>query len=323
VQDGIYADFVAAGVKRTEKIRQGDPLDTDTMLGAQASNDQLEKILSYISIGKEEGAAILTGGERADLGGELAGGFYVQPTVFEGSNSMRIFQEEIFGPVLSVARFSGFDDAVKIANDTLYGLGAAVWTRDVNTGYRAARAIQAGRVWLNAYHAYPAHAAFGGYKQSGVGRGESQDDAGSLPAHQERPRQLLRERPGILLMSQRVALTEQAADLLRQLARVHGPLMFHQSGGCCDGSAPMCYPLGEFRVGGSDVLLGTLAVRGGQDVPFYMSRSQFGYWKHTQLTVDVVAGRGSGFSLEAPERVRFIIRSRLFFDQEAAALPEP
>jgi aldehyde dehydrogenase len=170
VQDGIYADFVADGVKRTEKIRLGHPLDTDTMLGAQASNDQLEKILSYISIGKEEGAKILTGGERADLGGELAGGFYVQPTVFEGSNSMRIFQEEIFGPVLSVTRFSDFDDAVKIANDTLYGLGAAVWTRDVNAGYRAARAIQSGRVWLNNYHTYPAHAAFGGYKQSGVGR---------------------------------------------------------------------------------------------------------------------------------------------------------
>ncbi|MFD0441162.1 acetaldehyde dehydrogenase ExaC [Streptomyces chartreusis] len=170
IQDGIYDDFLAAGVKRTKQIKQGHPLDTDTQVGAQASNDQLEKILSYISIGKDEGARILTGGERADLGGELAGGFYVQPTVFEGENAMRVFQEEIFGPVVSVARFSDFDDAVKIANDTLYGLGAAVWTRDANAGYRAAREIQAGRVWLNNYHAYPAHAAFGGYKQSGVGR---------------------------------------------------------------------------------------------------------------------------------------------------------
>jgi uncharacterized protein (DUF779 family) len=123
-------------------------------------------------------------------------------------------------------------------------------------------------------------------------------------------------------MSQRVALTEEAAGLLRQLARAHGPLMFHQSGGCCDGSAPMCYPLGEFRTGASDVLLETLAAGDGQDIPFYMSRSQFARWKHTHLTVDVVPGRGSGFSLEAPEGVRFIIRSRLFSDQEATVLPE-
>ena len=170
VQSGMYDDFVADGVKRTEQITQGHPLDTDTMLGAQASNDQLEKILSYFAIGKEEGAKILTGGERAEMSGELAGGYYVQPTVFEGHNRMRVFQEEIFGPVVSVARFSDYDDAVKIANDTLYGLGAAVWSRDGNVGYRAAREIQAGRVWVNNYHAYPAHAAFGGYKQSGIGR---------------------------------------------------------------------------------------------------------------------------------------------------------
>jgi len=140
------------------------------MIGAQASNDQLEKILSYIDIGKAEGARLVTGGERADLGGELSGGFYVQPTIFEGHNRMRIFQEEIFGPVVSVARFADFDDAMKTANDTLYGLGAGVWTRDMNTAYRAGRTIQAGRVWTNCYHAYPAHAAFGGYKQSGIGR---------------------------------------------------------------------------------------------------------------------------------------------------------
>jgi aldehyde dehydrogenase len=170
IQGGMYSDFLADGVKRVEQIKQGDPLDTDTQVGAQASNDQLEKILSYIDIGRQEGAKILAGGERADLGGNLSGGYYVQPTIFEGDNAMRIFQEEIFGPVVSVARFSDYEDAIKIANDTLYGLGAGVWSRDTNTAYRAGRDIQAGRVWVNNYHAYPAHAAFGGYKQSGIGR---------------------------------------------------------------------------------------------------------------------------------------------------------
>jgi aldehyde dehydrogenase len=170
IQDTIYDDFMADAIERTKAVKQGNPLDTETMMGAQASNDQLEKILSYIDIGTQEGAKILTGGERLDLGGEYANGWYVAPTIFEGDNSMRIFQEEIFGPVVSVTRFSGFDDAIKIANDTLYGLGAGVWTRDANTMYRAGRAIQAGRVWVNNFHAYPAHAAFGGYKGSGIGR---------------------------------------------------------------------------------------------------------------------------------------------------------
>jgi aldehyde dehydrogenase len=170
IQSGIYDGFLADALERTRAVVQGNPLDTATMIGAQASNDQLEKILSYIDIGKAEGARVLTGGERADLGGDLSGGFYVQPTVFEGHNGMRIFQEEIFGPVLSVAQFGDYDDAIKIANDTLYGLGAGVWSRDGNTAYRAGRDIQAGRVWVNNYHAYPAHAAFGGYKQSGIGR---------------------------------------------------------------------------------------------------------------------------------------------------------
>jgi aldehyde dehydrogenase len=170
VQNGHYGTFLEAAVARTRSIVQGHPLDTDTMVGAQASNDQLEKIMAYLEIGQQEGAKILTGGQRAQLDGELAGGYYVQPTIFEGSNSMRIFQEEIFGPVVSVTSFNDFDDAVKIANDSLYGLGAGVWTRDANTAYRAGRAIQAGRVWTNCYHAYPAHAAFGGYKQSGIGR---------------------------------------------------------------------------------------------------------------------------------------------------------
>jgi aldehyde dehydrogenase len=170
IQRGHYREFLDAAVTRTEKIVQGHPLDTATMLGAQASNDQLEKILSYLDIGRKEGAEVLTGGERADLGGELAGGYYVTPTIFEGDNRMRIFQEEIFGPVVSVTSFGDFDDAIGIANDTLYGLGAGVWTRDGGTAYRAGRAIQAGRVWTNCYHAYPAHAAFGGYKNSGIGR---------------------------------------------------------------------------------------------------------------------------------------------------------
>ncbi len=170
IQNSMYSEFMADAIARTEKIIQGNPLDTSTMLGAQASNDQLEKILSYIDIGKAEGAKVLTGGARAELSGDLAGGYYVQPTVFQGDNSMRIFQEEIFGPVLAVTSFDDEADALKIANDTLYGLGAGVWSRDNATAYQMGRGIQAGRVWTNNYHAYPAHAAFGGYKQSGIGR---------------------------------------------------------------------------------------------------------------------------------------------------------
>ncbi|MET9297547.1 aldehyde dehydrogenase family protein [Streptomyces sp. NPDC003077] len=170
IQQGHYREFLEAGKHRTEQIVQGHPLDTETMVGAQASNDQLEKILSYLDIGQKEGARVLTGGTRAELGGELEGGYYVRPTIFEGTNDMRVFQEEIFGPVVAVAPFTDFDDAITTANDTLYGLGAGVWTRDGTTAYRAGRAIQAGRVWTNCYHAYPAAAAFGGYKQSGIGR---------------------------------------------------------------------------------------------------------------------------------------------------------
>ncbi|MGW9116932.1 acetaldehyde dehydrogenase ExaC [Streptomyces sp. NPDC055663] len=170
IQRGVYGEFLEAGIARTELIVPGHPLDTDTMIGAQASDEQLKKILSYLDIGRQEGAKVLTGGERIEYDGELAGGFYIQPTIFEGDNRMRVFQEEIFGPVVAVTSFSDFDDAIGTANDTLYGLGAGVWTRDMNTAYRAGRAIQAGRVWTNCYHAYPAHAAFGGYKQSGIGR---------------------------------------------------------------------------------------------------------------------------------------------------------
>ncbi len=170
IQRSIYDGFLADGLERVGKVIQGNPLDPATMIGAQASNDQLEKILSYIDFGKQGGARLLTGGERVDLGGDLSDGFYVAPTVFEGTNDMRIFQEEIFGPVLSVTSFDDFDDAISIANDTLYGLGAGVWSRSGDTAYRAGRAIEAGRVWTNTYHQYPAHAAFGGYKQSGIGR---------------------------------------------------------------------------------------------------------------------------------------------------------
>ncbi|ODR99991.1 aldehyde dehydrogenase [Methyloceanibacter methanicus] len=170
VQESIYDRFIERAVERVEKIKLGNPLDMDTMIGAQASNDQLEKILSYVDIGKKEGAELLTGGERAVHEGDLAEGYYVKPTVFRGHNKMRIFQEEIFGPVLSVATFKDDAEALEIANDTLYGLGSGVWTRDINRAYNFGRGIQAGRVWTNCYHLYPAHAAFGGYKKSGIGR---------------------------------------------------------------------------------------------------------------------------------------------------------
>jgi aldehyde dehydrogenase len=170
VQESIYDRFIEKAIARVEKIKLGNPLEMDTMMGAQASNDQLEKILSYVDIGNKEGAELLTGGERATHDGDLAEGYYVKPTVFKGHNKMRIFQEEIFGPVLSVATFKDDAEALEIANDTLYGLGSGVWTRDINRAYHFGRGIQAGRVWTNCYHLYPAHAAFGGYKKSGIGR---------------------------------------------------------------------------------------------------------------------------------------------------------
>ncbi|MFB7876142.1 aldehyde dehydrogenase [Nocardia sp. NPDC056064] len=169
IASSIYDEFMARCVERTKAIVSGDPLDEATMIGAQASNDQFEKILSYIDIGKKEGAEILTGGAVRSVDG-LDGGYYIEPTIFQGRNDMRVFQEEIFGPVVAVTTFDSTDEALKIANDTLYGLGAGVWTRDMNTAYRLGRGIKAGRVWTNCYHAYPAHAAFGGYKKSGIGR---------------------------------------------------------------------------------------------------------------------------------------------------------
>ncbi|MBM9509913.1 aldehyde dehydrogenase [Actinacidiphila acididurans] len=169
IHSGIYDEFMARCIARTEAITGGDPLDPATMIGAQASNDQYEKILSYLDIGRQEGARVLTGGATRTVKG-LEGGYYIEPTIFHGTNDMRIFQEEIFGPVVSVTTFDSADEALKIANDTLYGLGAGLWTRDGTAAYRMGREIKAGRVWTNCYHAYPAHAAFGGYKQSGIGR---------------------------------------------------------------------------------------------------------------------------------------------------------
>ncbi|KAF0224019.1 MAG: aldehyde dehydrogenase [Rhodospirillaceae bacterium] len=170
IHESLYDRFMERALVRVGAIKQGNPLDTSTMIGAQASSEQLEKILSYMAIGKEEGATVLAGGGAADLGGELSGGYYVKPTVFKGHNRMRIFQEEIFGPVVAVTTFKDDDEALHLANDTLYGLGSGIWTRDGNRAYRFGRGIKAGRVWTNCYHLYPAHAAFGGYKQSGIGR---------------------------------------------------------------------------------------------------------------------------------------------------------
>jgi NAD-dependent aldehyde dehydrogenases len=170
VQDSIFDEFVERAVARVAKIKVGDPLDPTTQMGPQCSAGQLEKILGYVDVGRQEGAKCLTGGSRAQLGGRFDKGFFMQPTVFSGDNSMRIFQEEIFGPVLSVTRFKDLDDAIAIGNDTVYGLGAGVWSRSVHNTYRVGRAIEAGRVWTNCYHQYPAHAAFGGYKLSGFGR---------------------------------------------------------------------------------------------------------------------------------------------------------
>jgi aldehyde dehydrogenase len=170
IQDTMYERFMERAIDRVKAIRQGNPLDKTTMMGAQASSEQMEKILSYIDIGKQEGAEILTGGKRKELEGDLAGGYYVEPTIFKGNNKMRIFQEEIFGPVVSVTTFHHQDEALALANDTLYGLGAGVWTRDMNRAYQMGRGTLGGGVWTNCYHLYPAHAAFGGYKQSGIGR---------------------------------------------------------------------------------------------------------------------------------------------------------
>lgn len=170
IEEKIYDEFLFNAIERAKTYTQGNPLDTNTMIGAQASQEQLDKITSYIEIGRQEGAKVLLGGQRGELAGELRGGYYFQPTILEGKNNMRVFQEEIFGPVVSVTRFTDEKHALELANDTAYGLGAGVWTREIHKAYRMGREIKAGRVWTNCYHLYPAHAAFGGYKQSGIGR---------------------------------------------------------------------------------------------------------------------------------------------------------
>ena len=170
VQESIYPQFMQVVMEKVKKIKRGDPLDTDTMVGAQASQQQFDKILSYLEIAQKEGAELLTGGKVEKLEGSLSTGYYIQPTLLKGNNAMRVFQEEIFGPVVSVTTFKDEAEALAIANDTEFGLGAGVWTRDINRAYRMGRGIKAGRVWTNCYHLYPAHAAFGGYKKSGVGR---------------------------------------------------------------------------------------------------------------------------------------------------------
>jgi len=170
VQESIYPAFMQEVMKKISQIKRGDPLDTDTMVGAQASEQQFDKILSYLEIAKSEGAELLTGGKVEQLSGDLSSGYYIQPTLLKGNNKMRVFQEEIFGPVVSITTFKDEAEALAIANDTEFGLGAGLWTRDINRAYRVGRAIKAGRVWTNCYHLYPAHAAFGGYKKSGVGR---------------------------------------------------------------------------------------------------------------------------------------------------------
>jgi aldehyde dehydrogenase len=170
IQESIYDRFMERALARVKAIKQGSPLDPSTMIGAQASTEQVDKILSYFDIGRQEGAEVLTGGGRGTHGGELSEGFYIEPTIFRGNNKMRVFQEEIFGPVVSVTTFKDEAEALEIANDTLYGLGSGVWTRNGNRAYQFGRNIKAGRVWTNCYHLYPAHSAFGGYKQSGIGR---------------------------------------------------------------------------------------------------------------------------------------------------------
>ena len=308
IQESDLRPIHGAGARAGRGDRAGRSARPATMIGAQASSEQLEKILSYIDIGKQEGAKVLTGGERNQLAGELAGGYYVKPTVFKGHNKMRVFQEEIFGPVVSVTTFKTDDEALAIANDTLYGLGAGIWSRDMNRLYRFGRAIQAGRVWTNCYHAYPAHAAFGGYKQSGIGREKPQDDAGPLPADQEHAGQLQPEEARVLLiMLDKVTATPAALGLLAEIIADHGPVLFHQSGGCCDGSSPMCYPRGDFLIGDRDVLLGVI----GGDTPVYISASQYEAWKHTDLIIDVVPGRGGMFSLDNGRERRFLTRSTI------------
>ena len=310
VQESIYDRFMERAVARTKAIVEGNPLDPATMIGAQASNDQLEKILSYIDIGKKEGAKVLTGGARRVHPGELKEGYYVQPTILEGHNKMRVFQEEIFGPVVSVTKFKN--------------PGRRARDRQRHALRARRRPLEPRREHLLPHG--PRDQGGAGVDQllspvSGARRvrrvqavghrpRESPHDARPLPADQEHAGQLQPEEARLLLARcdvARVEITPEATTVLRQLVAEHGPLLFHQSGGCCDGSSPMCYPAREFRVGQRDVHLGDV-----DGVPVYIGGLQFEVWRHTQLLIDVVPGRGGGFSLEAPLGVRFLTRSRVF-----------
>ena len=345
VHESIYDKFMSKVIERTKAIKAGHPLAEDTMIGAQASNDQYEKILSYLQIGKEEGAEVLVGGTAHAFENGISGGYYIKPTIFKGHNKMRIFQEEIFGPVVCVTTFKTTEEAIEIANDSLYGLGAGVWTRDTHEMYQVPRAIQAGRVWVNCYHAYPAHAPFGGYKKSGFGRENHKMMLGHYRQTKKYADLLRQEKTRLLLvlfnhchrgagksktenalalcpcgffilpMTKRVTISPEAEKVIENLKSRFGDLMFHQSGGCCDGFSPMCFEKGEFKTGDSDIRMGEIA-----GCEFFMSRDQFEYWQHTQLLIDVTPGRGASFSLEIPMGVRFIVRSRLFTEEEEASL---
>ena len=321
VQESIYDRFMERAVARTKAIVEGNPLDSKTMIGAQASNDQLEKILSYIDIGKKEGAKVLTGGARRVHPGELKDGYYVQPTILEGHNRMRIFQEEIFGPVVS--RHEVQEPGRRARHRQRHALragrrasGAA--TRTPATGW-AAR-IKAGRVWTNCYHLYPGARGVRRVQAVGHRAGEPQDDAGPLPADQEHAGQLQPEEARLLLSSRdgRRGVGDHArrprpcsASSRRSTVRCSST-----SRGAAATAAPRCaIPADEFRIGARDVLLGDI---GG--TPVYIGGQQFEVWRHTQLLIDVVPGRGGGFSLEAPLGVRFLTRSRVFDPVEQAWL---
>ena len=331
IHEAIYDKFMEKALKRVEAIVQGDPLDPATMIGAQASSEQLEKILSYMDIGKQEGAEVLIGGERNLLAGDLAGGYYVQPTVFKGHNRMRIFQEEIFGPVVSVTTFKDNDEALSIANDTLYGLGR----RDLEPRCKyllPLRPRHPGRARLDQLLSCLSGARGVRRLQAVWHRSRKPfEDAGSLPADQEHARQLQPERSSVSskildqkrtsvalfsaidddlpegsTMEDKVSATPAALELIATLQSEYGPILFHQSGGCCDGSSPMCYPQGDFIIGDQDVRLGEI---GG--APVYISASQYDVWKHTELIIDVVPGRGGMFSLDNGREVRFLTRSKI------------
>ena len=279
-----------------------------TQIGAQVSTAQLEKIESYVQIGLDEGAELLIGGERAHLGGELEDGYYFQPTVFKGHNKMRIFQEEIFGPVLAVTTFKDEADALEIANDTMYGLGAGVWTRDTSKAYRMGRAIKAGRVWTNCYHLYPAARRL--RRLQGLRRRtrEPQDDARPLHADQVPAGQLRPQAARAVLGGGRwknaISATEAARAELASLRERHGPLMLFLSGGCCDGSSPLCLHEGELLRGPNDLLLGDV-----DGTPFYIDADQYDRWNKPTLVLDLSDGPSDTFSLEGPDGVHFLART--------------